>query len=209
MVREEVVPEEMVIVNSGGVTGGYIEDTLVDDSVTTINGIAYDDNSVTRIVPAIDCLRSDCAGSTLLNSLVSYGVSFRYVEGQMNWLYNKSTYTITYCLDVILETQVLHELIHAYQYMVGWSSGQTLNSEIEAFYAMYKYAVHNGKTDLLTGYYDDWDDAFSGYLSNPTPDNYALMAAFVRGFGNGAYNDLTYVESLANTNNVDVLFNCY
>jgi len=170
------------------------------------DGIDYDDTSMGFIKPAIDKIKQNCGGTAFLSGLKDFGINFRYVSGQADMLFSAINRSVTYyLLGTAYETQVIHELIHAYQY-INSSNLTSLNKEIEAFFGMYKYFKKYGITE--TEINSTWGPAFQPYYDSHTPENYALMTEFVRHYNNDRYINFIDTESCRNTSNVDVFFNC-
>ena len=104
----------------------------------------------------------------------------------------------------------IHELVHAYQHGVGYLESKTINAEVEAFLAQYKYGINTGKDHFYGNKtFSQWNETFGTYLQNPSEENYAAMVAFVRDFpdyaSTTAFPDDPSKRTVTNFTNI---FNC-
>lgn len=195
----------------------------MDSDVNLIASFAsFDDyfNNVNSddVIDHIMILFKDCAGKNLINNVKQkFGkitirksttllgmAAFMRNDDEIHWNMNgfsESTKLI-----------FLHELFHAFQHGVGYleDTGTNINVEVEAFLAMYKYANKHGIKYLLPGgTIDEWNDTFGAYLNNPDATRYNLMVTFIRNTGLYPEDFYPNIQSKANTNNVNTIFNCY
>lgn len=159
---------------------------------------------------------NNCSGKYLMDSIYNiYGkLSIAYNSSmQPMSTFNTGTHVISwnfYLEGGDADSFFIHELVHAYQHGVGYLESKTINAEVEAFLAQYKYGINTGKDHFYGNKtFSQWNETFGTYLQNPSEENYAAMVAFVRDFPDYA-STTTFPDdpSKRTVTNFTNIFNC-
>ena len=186
----------------GGIYGGQ-------NATYTYSGTSWtlDLHSYQKLKPTLDLLKRDTMSNKLLIVLSLKDLNFKYDPTILPLAIFSQPNIITWnSSNLMPPLELIHELVHACQYYNLTSvPANKLNREIEAFVALYIYAINNNITDQLYGPVSNWTSAFNPYLNDSSDSNYEIMIEFVKSL-NSVYETFSESKDSRNLNNITNIF---